>query len=177
MNLIARLLKFFRILMILVAVSGCPGPRYHELELQLEQTQKDLAELESTISAQALRSESVVVGLERLETRLDWVTPSSAQWLKLQPTSTIKWYVNKDAQNIYVQCLDYDAVTRGVGISIITRTGMIEELLHPEEVVEIAWQDGDKSITVIIAFHRLLHRNDGTIWGLFSLMQGPIPGL
>jgi len=166
-------LKPFPWLLIALTTSSCISARIAALEERLETEVAEHEALAIRTDDQSLRSESVAKGLEKISERLNRAWPPNAQWLKLARGATIKWYLDQDINNVYVQFLEMDNAAAGVLISVTNGEKRAAHLIRPGEAVELLPSHSEGSRGLMICYHQQLKRADGSAYGLFSVLEPP----
>lgn len=161
---------------LLPSGTGCIVDHMRALETRIAATEAKQAEFQAALENEALRSDSVATGLEKFAERLDAAVPPSAQWLKGEKGAAIKWYLDDQAQNVYVQSLEPAPVRGSMKVAINTKARTSQHVMRPGEAVEHRWTDPVPARSFIITCHRLLYAEDGSIYGLFSIIEGPLAG-
>jgi hypothetical protein len=155
----------------LLPLSGCLVARVQGLEQEVERLTASNLALKQALDEQSLRSDSVAVGLEKLTERVDAMTPASAQWLLYRPGAAIKWYVDEQIQNIYLQFVDQGSDRSGVVVAVTSRVGSTQQTLRPGDAVEMRWTGSRPERVFSITCHRVQFNTDKTLSGLFSIQE------
>lgn len=151
------------------------APKRLSVEERLKALEARSQTQHESLEGLTLRVDSVSTGLDRLTERLNQAIPPTAQWIKLEKGSVLRWYIDEQLQSVYGQFMSFQPATSKLELALSTREGSQVFALAVGQGVEVKLNDGKQARAFTLRTHTLLQLADQSWYAQVSLVEGSVP--